>query len=231
MGIPPSLNCNLLWSRKSSFRGAGFGLDTELGNTVWSQRCEVIIELGSHSVQRLLESVIEEVSGLSLAASWLNLWVLGCVKKNYPNPSTLADYDHLGPKPVALSHGVRGGGSRAGRMMSLPMSLSSECMALSHCCPFATPPEWERPGRLPAKEGRRSQGLGEGTEGENWSMESLRSLLRSHWLRMDQTSGRGTHVLLCNLRLPPPVLPPLQCEVSDRNIGFSGFSGGAVLDA
>lgn len=30
----------------------------------------------------LLESVTEQVSGLLLAGSWLNMWGLGCVKKN-----------------------------------------------------------------------------------------------------------------------------------------------------
>ena len=74
--------------------------------------------------KRFSDSVVEQVSGLLLAGSWLDMWGFKC-EENDPNPRSLQDYDHMGPEAVDLSHGVKGGGRRAGRMMSLPMSLSS----------------------------------------------------------------------------------------------------------
>ena len=61
------------------------------------------------------------------------------MKKNDPNLNSLQNDDHMGPEAVDLIHGVRGGGRRAGRMMSLPMSLFSEWVATSHCGPLSTP--------------------------------------------------------------------------------------------
>ena len=85
MGIPLSLNFNLLWSHQSSFFGVGFGLDTEMSNTVQDQRLSMIIEpeVRCHSTQHS-ESIVEQVSGLLLGTSWLGL----ChVRKNDPSPS------------------------------------------------------------------------------------------------------------------------------------------------
>lgn len=75
----------MLWSRQSSSFGVGFGCDAELSSTVQDQRLSMITEpevgMPQHS-----ESIVEQVSGLLFATSWLDLCY---VRKNDPSPSDL----------------------------------------------------------------------------------------------------------------------------------------------
>ena len=61
---------------KSSFFGAGLSLDRELSNTAWGQIgrmiAGVLVGIPQHP-RTLVESVVEQVPGLLLAGSWLDM--------------------------------------------------------------------------------------------------------------------------------------------------------------
>lgn len=150
-----------------------------------------------------------QASGLLLACCWpaagLLLTWFGLGEENDLGPNSLQVYDYIGPEPVTLSHGVKQKRKKAGRMMLLPMCLSSEWVATSRCCTSPTP--------CPDRSDREvHQQKREGTA----------------WLRWNKTSGRGCYATLHPL--PSPIRLTCNMKFQIRTLDFQ-VGGGAVLYA